>query len=161
KFNEGTQRWMVAVRMVSEGVDVPRLSVGVYATATATPLFFAQAVGRFVRARRRGETASIFLPSVPVLLELAAELEAERDHALDRPEKQGEGVLDMLDEQAVREANKAENASDDMLPGCAALEANASFDRVMYDGGEFGLGGAAGSGGERGVLGLPGLLAAD
>src|SRR3954447_10010342 len=66
EFAEGTQRWMVAVRMVSEGVDVPRLSVGVYATSTSTPLFFAQAVGRFVRARRRGETASIFLPSVAV-----------------------------------------------------------------------------------------------
>ena len=161
KFNEGTQRWMVAVRMVSEGVDVPRLSVGVYATATATPLFFAQAVGRFVRARRRGETASIFLPSVPVLLELAAELEAERDHALDRPEKEGEGVLDMLDEQAVREANATENASEDMLPGFAALEANASFDRVLYDGGEFGLGGAVGSVEEQDFLGLPGLLEAD
>ena len=72
-FAAGTSRWMVAVRMVSEGVDVPRLCVGVYATSTSTPLFFAQAVGRFVRARRRGETASVFLPSVPVLLTLAAD----------------------------------------------------------------------------------------
>jgi superfamily II DNA or RNA helicase len=63
-FAAGDSRWMVAVRMVSEGVDIPRLAVGVYATSTATPLFFAQAVGRFVRARRRGETASVFLPSV-------------------------------------------------------------------------------------------------
>ena len=47
---------MVAVRMVSEGVDVPRLAVGVYATSAATPLYFAQAVGRFVRSRRPGET---------------------------------------------------------------------------------------------------------
>ena len=78
---------MVAVRMVSEGVDVPRLAVGVYATSTATPLFFAQAVGRFVRARRRGETASVFLPSVPLLLQHAAEMELERDHALDRPRR--------------------------------------------------------------------------
>lgn len=161
KFNEGTQRWMVAVRMVSEGVDVPRLSVGVYATATATPLYFAQAVGRFVRARKRGETASIFLPSVPVLLELAAELEAERDHALDHPEKEGDGVLDMLDEDAVRDANKEEHASSDMLPGFAALEASASFDRVLYDGGEFGLGGDVGSVEEQDFLGLPGLLEAD
>ena len=61
---------MVAVRMVSEGVDVPRLAVGVWATTMSTPLFFAQAVGRFVRARSRGETASVFLPSVPHLLEL-------------------------------------------------------------------------------------------
>ena len=68
RFAADTSRWMVAVRMVSEGVDVPRLCVGVYATSTSTPLFFAQAVGRFVRARRRGETASVFLPSVPVIL---------------------------------------------------------------------------------------------
>ena len=68
--------------MVSEGVDMPRLAVGVYATSVSTPLFFAQAVGRFVRARKRGETASVFLPSVPALLGFAAELEAERDHVL-------------------------------------------------------------------------------
>ncbi|HBU42304.1 MAG TPA: hypothetical protein DEB57_05405, partial [Microbacterium sp.] len=74
-FAADTTRWMVAVRMVSEGVDVPRLSVGVYATSASTPLFFAQAIGRFVRARRRGETASIFLPHVPPLLALAGELE--------------------------------------------------------------------------------------
>src|SRR6185437_12797527 len=82
KFSESEDKWMVAVRMVSEGVDVPRLAVGVYATAIATPLFFAQAVGRFVRARARGETASVFLPSVPHLLGFAAEMEVERDHVL-------------------------------------------------------------------------------
>ncbi len=75
---------MVAVRMVSEGVDVPRLAVGVYATSASTPLYFAQAIGRFVRARRAGETASVFLPSVPPLLRLAGELEAVRDHVLGR-----------------------------------------------------------------------------
>ena len=81
-FAASDERWMVAVRMVSEGVDIPRLAVGVYATSVSTALFFAQAVGRFVRARQRGETASVFLPSVPVLLSYAAELEAERDHVL-------------------------------------------------------------------------------
>ena len=81
-FAASDERWMVAVRMVSEGVDIPRLAVGVYATSVSTALYFAQAVGRFVRARRRGETASVFLPSVPVLLGFAAELEAERDHVL-------------------------------------------------------------------------------
>ena len=35
--------------MVSEGVDVPRLRVGVYATTARTELFFRQVVGRFVR----------------------------------------------------------------------------------------------------------------
>ena len=84
-FAESGDRWMVAVRMVSEGVDIPRLAVGVYATSVGTALFFAQAVGRFVRARQRGETASVFLPSIPALLGYAAELEAERDHVLPAP----------------------------------------------------------------------------
>ena len=159
-FGEGEQRWMVAVRMVSEGVDVPRLAVGVYATAAATPLFFAQAIGHFVRARRRGETASIFLPSVPVLLGLAGELEAERDHALDRKTSEEPGEV-LLDDAALEQANREEPASDGLLSGFEALEANASFDKVLFDGGEFGVGGAVGSDEELDFLGLPGLLDAD
>ena len=81
-FAGSQQRWLVAVRMVSEGVDIPRLAVGVYATSASTPLFFAQAIGRFVRARRTGETASVFVPSVAHLLELASDMEVERDHVL-------------------------------------------------------------------------------
>ena len=91
QFAESTSRWLVAVRMVSEGVDVPRLAVGIYATSASTPLFFAQAVGRFVRSRRTGETASIFLPSVPNLLQLASELEAQRNHVLGQPHREATG----------------------------------------------------------------------
>ncbi|UFU08421.1 DEAD/DEAH box helicase [Ruania halotolerans] len=163
EYASGEQRWMVAVRMVSEGVDVPRLAVGVYATSTATPLFFAQAVGRFVRARKRGETASIFLPSVPTLLGLANEMETERDHALDRKTVGDETVEIFAAEDAeVAAANKEEKAPDDlMLPGFEALEAQASFDKVLFDGGEFGLGAELGSDEEQDFLGIPGLLDAD
>src|SRR6201998_1564938 len=88
EFAQSTSRWLVAVRMVSEGVDVPRLAVGIYATSASTPLFFAQAIGRFVRSRRPGETASIFLPSVPSLLQLASELETQRNHVLGEPHRE-------------------------------------------------------------------------
>ena len=44
-------RWLVAVNMVSEGVDVPRLVLAAYATVKRTDLFFRQAVGRVVRRR--------------------------------------------------------------------------------------------------------------
>ena len=137
-FANGTSRWMVAVRMVSEGVDVPRLSVGVYATSASTPLFFAQAVGRFVRARRRGETASIFLPHVPQLMALAGELERERDHALDR-DSSGDDEW-ALDEDAMDAAEAAESASDALTYEFTyqALGSLAHFDRVLYDGREFG-----------------------
>ncbi|HRV58643.1 DEAD/DEAH box helicase, partial [Phycicoccus sp.] len=109
EYAAGTSRWLVAVRMVSEGVDVPRLCVGVYATSTSTPLFFAQAVGRFVRARKRGETASVFLPSVPIILELAATMEAQRDHALDRPSSdESEASLWAEEEGLIAAANRTE-----------------------------------------------------
>src|SRR5690606_8652659 len=95
-----------------EGVDVPRLSVGVYATSAATPLYFAQAVGRFVRARRRGETASICLPSVPQLLGLATEIERERDHVLGAP-RDADGLEDALLEAANAEDRASEGLIDE------------------------------------------------
>jgi len=154
---------MVAVRMVSEGVDVPRLAVGVYATRTSTPLYFAQAVGRFVRARKRGETASIFLPSVPVLLAHASEMEVERDHVLGR-KITDEGDIFAAEDDLLQQAQQAETASGDeeLLP-FQALGSQATFDRVLYDGAEFGHAGEVhvGSEEEMDFLGIPGLLEAD
>lgn len=151
-------RWMVAVRMVSEGVDVPRLAVGVYATSASTPLYFSQAVGRFVRARRRGEIASVFLPNVAPLLALATALELERDHALDRPAGDGDQGLE---EDLLATANREERGSEDLLGRFEALESEPAFDRVVFDGDEFGLGGEIGSQDELDFLGLPGLLDPD
>jgi superfamily II DNA or RNA helicase len=155
-FSDSDDRWMVAVRMVSEGVDIPRLAVGVYATSVSTALFFAQAVGRFVRVRRRGETASVFVPSVPILLSYAAELEAERDHVLRGPDS------DTPEEEELAEALRQRDNPDALLgPAFQPLNASAHFDRVLYDGGEFGTATAAGSPEEEDFLGLPGLLEPD
>lgn len=168
EFSESYKRWMIAVRMVSEGVDVPRLAVGVYATSTSTPLFFAQAVGRFVRARKRGETASVFLPSVPTLMALANSMEEERDHALDKP-KNMPGVVDFdqpmetgWDDDLLDEANREDKASSSLAQGnFQALDSDASFHGVLFDGGAFGGGAAVGSEEEAEYLGIPGLLDAD
>jgi len=157
EFAGSRERWMVAVRMVSEGVDIPRLSVGVYATSTSTPLFFAQAVGRMVRARRRGETASVFVPSVPALLVHAAELEVQRDHVLGAPVHGPDGDL-WAPEQALLAAAGADPTSSEVLPGFEALDSRATFDRVLFDGGEFGTPAEPGSAEEQDFLGLPGLL---
>jgi len=161
KFTESDDRWMVAVRMVSEGVDVPRLAVGVYATTTTTPLFFAQAVGRFVRARRRGETASIFLPSTGHLLGLAADMEVQRDHVLKRRISSDDDVF-AAEEQLIAEANAAEGAPKEQLP-FQALGSDAVFDHVLYDGAAFGHAGEVhvGSEEEMDFLGIPGLLEPD
>ena len=162
EYAEGTSRWMVAVRMVSEGVDVPRLCVGVYATSTSTPLYFAQAVGRFVRARRRGETASVFLPSVPVILAHAGAMEAERDHALDRTTK-ADDVASMWaeEESLLDDAQRGERVSDTLDAQFEALESDAHFDHVLFDAKQFGLHAAVGSEEEQDYLGLPGLLEPD
>ncbi len=161
-FSGNEDRWMVAVRMVSEGVDVPRLAVGVYATTTATPLFFAQAVGRFVRARKRGETASVFLPSVPGLLSFASEMEVQRDHVLGRKVTDEDDIFAAEDEMMAR-ANAAEAASAAELGQFEAMGSEARFDRVLYDGGEFGHAGEVhvGSEEEMDFLGIPGLLEPD
>lgn len=161
-FRESDDRWMVAVRMVSEGVDVPRLSVGVYATNTSTPLFFAQAVGRFVRARKRGETATVFVPSVAPLLELASQMEVERDHALDRPKSaDDEDAMWNPEDAMVAQANASESASSDLLNQYEALGADAEFDGVLFDGAAWGQGAQVGSLEEQEYLGIPGLLDAD
>ena len=156
QFTEGDDRWMVAVRMVSEGVDVPRLSVGVYATSASTPLYFAQAIGRFVRARRRGELASIFLPSVPPLLGLATELERERDHALDR--EQGDDQL--LDDELLERAEQQDAASAELLDEYewTALGSVATFEKVLFDGEEYGTLAEPGSPEEWDFIGIPGIL---
>ncbi|MDN3495956.1 DEAD/DEAH box helicase [Planococcus sp. APC 4015] len=157
-FSAATTRWMVAVRMVSEGVDVPRLAVGVYATSASTPLFFAQAIGRFVRARRRGETASVFLPNVPQLLALANAMEVERDHALDR-DSEGDDEW-ALDDDLLAQAEAGDTTSDALTYEFTyqALGSLAHFDRVLFDGKEFGQLAVPGTIEEEEFLGLPGLL---
>jgi superfamily II DNA or RNA helicase len=80
--------WIVAVNMVSEGVDIPRLRVGVYASAAKTPLVFRQIVGRFVRTipARPAEASWLYLPADPVLRRHAGEVEGELRHVLRRDE---------------------------------------------------------------------------
>ena len=153
-FSAGTSKWLVAVRMVSEGVDVPRLAVGVYATSASTPLFFAQAIGRFVRSRKPGETASVFLPSVPNLLLLASEMEAQRNHVLGKPHREADG----LDDELLEDANKTKDESSDMDNGYEMIGADAELDQVIFDGSSFGTATPAGSDEEADYLGIPGLL---
>ena len=86
EFAASARRWLVSVLMVSEGVDIPRLRVGVYATAARTELFFRQVVGRFIRTTPSGprrQMSYLLMPADHRLKALAHEIEAERRHALD------------------------------------------------------------------------------
>jgi type I site-specific restriction endonuclease len=84
-FAASDERWLVSVLMVSEGVDIPRLRVGVYATAARTELFFRQVVGRFIRTTPspKRQMSYLLLPADGRLKQLAFEIERERRHAID------------------------------------------------------------------------------
>jgi superfamily II DNA or RNA helicase len=88
EFAHSTEPWIVAVRMVSEGVDIPRLRVGVFATTTTTELFFRQAVGRLVRwTRGLGRQPSyMFIPDDLRLRMHAHAITEQRRHSLRREE---------------------------------------------------------------------------
>jgi superfamily II DNA or RNA helicase len=104
-FAAGSDPWLVAVRMVSEGVDIPRLRVGVYATTTATELFFRQAVGRLVRWTRGvpRQRAWLYIPDDPRLRMHAARVAEQRRHSLRRTEGEPR-----LEEEAAETAERPE-----------------------------------------------------
>jgi len=123
-FATGDERMAVCVRMISEGVDIPRAACLAWMTSYRTPLFFAQAVGRVVRARGRYESATVFLPAVRPLLALAAELEDERNHIIPPPSTSDDQILDV--EEVEREAGEVEEYE--------ALDAEAQFAHVLHGG---------------------------
>ena len=119
-FTSGRTRLVVCVRMISEGVDIPRATTLGYLCSARTPLFFAQAVGRVVRARGAQETASVYLPAVRPLLALAAEMESARN-AVVRVTARDDHDLDPDVERVAGE-------------GFTALDADAQFAHVLTAG---------------------------
>jgi hypothetical protein len=109
-FGHGRERWIVAVNMVSEGVDIPRLRVGVYASAAKTPLIFRQIVGRFVRtlAGRPVAHSYLFLPADGLLRAHAADVETELRHVLAPPSEAGLEGFDEPDERRRTEPTPAD-----------------------------------------------------
>ncbi|MDH3303204.1 MAG: ATP-dependent helicase, partial [Acidimicrobiia bacterium] len=95
-FAQSDDPWIVAVRMVSEGVDIPRLRVGVYATTTTTELFFRQAVGRIVRhiAGQGRQRAYLFMPDDPRLRHFGHTIADARRHCLANNSRQDSAEVD-------------------------------------------------------------------
>ena len=89
-FTHSRDPWIVAVNMVSEGVDIPRLRVGVYATAAKTALVFRQIVGRFVRTipGRPADPSWLYVPADPILRDHAASVEQELRPVLRTPSEE-------------------------------------------------------------------------
>jgi superfamily II DNA or RNA helicase len=117
-FATSTDPWLVAVRMVSEGVDIPRLRVGVFATTTTTELFFRQAVGRLVRWTRGvpRQRAWLFIPDDPRLRQHAARVAEQRRHSLRRDGS----------ERAERDGPQQTSSDDDQMSLFAVISAVAT-----------------------------------
>lgn len=132
EFAASRSRWLVAVRMVSEGVDVPRLAVGVYATKTKTEMFFRQAVGRFVRRQANEEQiATVFAPALTGLRIMAAEVEREIQHELDCEREEYE--------QSQTEAGGGSGTQQtlDLFARVPVAASAPMFDRVIHAGQEY------------------------
>jgi superfamily II DNA or RNA helicase len=100
-FDKSDQKWIVAVRMISEGVDIPRLRVLVWATTWRTKLFFQQAVGRVIRwqddvplmvdGKPTTQTALVYLPADPELMRFAEEMNQDIREWIKIAQKRGGG----------------------------------------------------------------------
>ena len=84
-FRESNQLWVVAVKQISEGVDIKRLIVEAYLTTAKTPLFFRQAVGRIVRNMGTPEDmeAYCFIPDHPILVQHARQITEAQAQAIE------------------------------------------------------------------------------
>jgi len=87
RFRNGNARWIVAVDMISEGVNIPRLCVGVYGSRKMTKLWFRQIVGRFVRQIGDHVVPTLYIPNLPDLVKHARELEEDQDAGLKQQEE--------------------------------------------------------------------------
>lgn len=152
RFTHSDERFAVCVRMISEGVDIPRAACLAWMTSYRTPLFFAQAVGRVVRSRRPGEAATVFLPAVRPLLALAAELEEQRNHVMPPAKETDAHDLDPL---PPLDETLSESA------GWEALSAEAEFAHVLESGRAVIPSRMPDNDEDHDFLGLPGLLTAE
>jgi superfamily II DNA or RNA helicase len=76
RAKHGDTKWIVAIQMIAEGVDINRISVVVYASAIATKMFWMQVVGRALRIRPNEDVdAVIVYPDTSVFNGYAAEIE--------------------------------------------------------------------------------------
>jgi superfamily II DNA or RNA helicase len=126
-FASGDSKWIVAVRMISEGVDIPRLRVAVYATNVTSELFFRQAVGRLLRVIDgiEEQSAYLYIPAVEPLLHHARTIKEERDHQL---AKEAEKVL-------LPNPQDGQSAGDESQGIFMPLASDSRLHEVIYDGG--------------------------
>ena len=125
QFSATTDPWIVAVHMVSEGVDIPRLRVGVFASNVVTELYFRQFCGRFVRTidGANDPEAYVFVPDDPRLRMLAHGITIDVRHGLRGRDAREEEAA------ALEAAQHPDRASDEGL--YEAIAARSTDERVV------------------------------
>jgi superfamily II DNA or RNA helicase len=96
-YRNSSDKFICAVRKISEGVDIKRLHVLIMATRPTTELLFRQIIGRVVRVRDKeaSESATVFIPKFPQLMEWAARIRDEAQAGLkDRDDSKEAGERD-------------------------------------------------------------------
>lgn len=121
RFRSGTARWIVAVDMVSEGVDIPRLGVVLFASRKRTEMWFRQIVGRCVRRDGDDLTATMFIPALPALVDMAERIEGEADAGLHTAEQElrdkADGEQRTLDFDIVQALGSSDAVLDRVITG--------------------------------------------
>jgi len=79
RFRRGMNPYLVAINMVSEGCDIPRLRAVAFCRYTKSEMLFRQIVGRALRLHQHedGTAAQIYIPAFPRLVQFAENLYRE------------------------------------------------------------------------------------
>lgn len=85
-FKSSSEEFIVAVRMVAEGIDIKRLRVGVYLSNITAAMYVIQVIGRVLRVREEMDgqdlQAYFFFPNDDRLREIIVQIQRMREHAI-------------------------------------------------------------------------------
>jgi superfamily II DNA or RNA helicase len=112
-FAASRDPWIVAVHMISEGVDIPRLRVGVFASNVVTEMYFRQFCGRFVRTTsdRADREAYVYVPDDHRIRRLAAQITVDVRSALRSRRDEDPASLLLAAQRSDRSSDEGEYAS--------------------------------------------------
>lgn len=93
EFKTSPDPWVIAIKMISEGVNIPRLRVCSYMSNIVTEMFFRQVVGRILRFVRdiEHQEAFMFIPADRRLVEMAMAMRSERILAVQGQQSEPQG----------------------------------------------------------------------
>jgi superfamily II DNA or RNA helicase len=126
EFRTGTSKFIIAVKKVSEGVDIKRIRVIIYATTIRTDVFFVQIVGRATRweNNHKGQFALILIPDLPDIVEISLRIESDLKAALRSDRERRERLARENDEILAEESE---------FPGIPKLPDDSTFEPLWAE----------------------------